>query len=383
MEWPGHPVGRQSLPDNNTHDLKYWLALLHSPRIGPATFARLRQHFTHMEHAFTCPASQLQDIGLEPVSINAIANPDWQAVDTDMQWLAQDKHFIITQKDPGYPPMLLESPAAPPLLFVMGNPQVLHEAQIAMVGSRNPTPVGQQTALEFSRHLSAAGLVITSGLAIGIDGCCHQGALDANGATIAVTGTGLDRIYPARNRDLAHAIIDNGAIVSEFPIGTPPRAENFPRRNRIISALSLGTLVIEAALRSGSLITAKHALEQGREVFAIPSSIHNPLSRGCHHLIKQGAKLVETAEDIISELKPMATDPENTSQVINIKEENDLLNDPDYQTLLNEMGFSPIAVDDLVRRSGLTAEEVSSMMLILELQGNVASSPGGCYIRVK
>jgi DNA processing protein len=372
------------LPITPAEDLKYWLALLRSPRIGPVSFSKLLQQFDQLEQVFSSPANQLRMCGLETASIDAILNPDWQGVDTDLEWLQQqDHHYIVTLRDPGYPQMLRESPAAPPLLFVMGHPQILNETQIAMVGSRNPTADGKQTALEFARHLSAAGLVITSGLAIGIDGICHQGALDADGITIAVTGTGLDRIYPARNRDLAHAITDKGAIISEFPIGTPARPENFPRRNRIISALSIGTLVVEAAIRSGSLITARHAMEQGREVFAIPGSIHNPLARGCHHLIQQGAKLVETAEDILSELWLQRPVAEDALQALNYKEEIEAVEDPDYQTVLTEMGFSPVPVDEIVLRTGLTAEEVSSMMLILELQGNVASSPGGCYIRVK
>ena len=372
------------MPDTSAEELKYWLALLRCPRIGPVSFNKLLQQFTPLKQVFYSPASRLRECGLEATSIDAIVNPDWQGVDADLEWLQQqDYHYILTLQDPRYPQMLRESPAAPPLLFVMGHPDTLTETQIAMVGSRNPTADGKQTALEFARHLSAAGLVITSGLAIGIDGICHQGALDADGITIAVTGTGLDRIYPARNRDLAHAIAEKGAIISEFPIGTPARPENFPRRNRIISALSLGTLVVEAAIRSGSLITARHALEQGREVFAIPGSIHNPLARGCHHLIQQGAKLVETVEDILSELRlqqPVAGDP---LQALNYKEEIEVVDDRDYHNVLGEMGFSPVAVDEIVLRTGLTAEEVSSMMLILELQGNVASSPGGCYIRVK
>ncbi len=365
-------------------ELKYWLALLRCPRIGPATFTKLLQHFGQLQAIYQSSTAQLHEAGLEQSSIEAILKPDWQGVDTDLDWLQQqDHHYIVTIEDTDYPQLLRESPAAPPLLFVLGNPQVLNETQIAMVGSRNPSADGKRTALEFARHLSAAGLAITSGLAIGIDGICHQGALDADGITVAVTGTGPDRVYPARHRDLAHTIIEKGAIVSEFPIGTQPRPENFPRRNRIISALSIGTLVVEAAIRSGSLITARHAMEQGREVFAIPGSIHNPLARGCHHLIQQGAKLVETAEDIISELRPQQSRPMDTSQVLNNKEENSPAIDPDYQTVLTEMGFSPVAVDEVVQRTGLTAEEVSSMMLILELQGNVASSPGGCYIRVK
>ncbi len=371
------------MPDHSRDDLKYWLALQHVPGIGPVTFEKIVTQLGEPQAVFDCNSSQLQALGLKQASIDAITKPDWHGVDTDLEWLQHAQHHIITQRDATYPQLLKQSPAAPPVLFVLGQLQVLDYPQIAIVGSRNPTPDGKQTALEFSRHLAAVGLTITSGMAIGIDGVCHQGALDAQGTTIAVTGTGLDRIYPARNRELAYAIVNQGAIVSEFPIGTPPRAENFPRRNRIISALSLGTLVIEAALKSGSLITARHALEQGREVFAIPGSIHNPLSRGCHHLIKQGAKLVETADDIISEFKPLVATPANYTQVTNNKEENNITGNPDYQHMLAEMGFSPVAVDDLVLRSGLTAEEVSSMMLILELQGNVASSPGGCYIRVK
>jgi DNA processing protein len=371
------------MPDTPDEDLKYWLALLRSPRIGPASFSKLLQRFDQLEEVFRSPAELLRKCGLEAVSVDAIHKPDWQGVDADLEWRQQQDHYIVTLRDPEYPPMLRESPAAPPLLFVLGHPETLHETQLAMVGSRNPTTDGKRIALEFARHLSAAGLVITSGLAIGIDGICHQGALDADGITIAVTGTGLDRIYPARNRDLAHAIREKGAIISEFPIGTPARPENFPRRNRIISALSIGTLVVEAAIRSGSLITARHALEQGREVFAIPGSIHNPLARGCHHLIQQGAKLVETAEDILGELRLQRPAPVDNLQALNNKEENKASDDPDYTTVLTEMGFSPVPVDEIVQRTGLTAEEVSSMMLILELQGNVASSPGGCYIRVK
>jgi len=371
------------MPDHSINDLKYWLALQHVPGIGPVTFEEIIAQVDEPEAVFNSSLSQLQALGLKQTSINAILSPDWHGVDADLEWLQHAQHHIITRRDSAYPQLLRESPAAPPVLYVLGQLEVLGYPQIAMVGSRNPTPGGKQTALEFSRHLAAAGLTITSGMAIGIDGVCHQGALDAKGTTIAVTGTGLDRIYPARNRELAYNIVMQGAIVSEFPVGTPPRPENFPRRNRIISALSLGTLVIEAALKSGSLITAQHALEQGREVFAIPGSIHSPLARGCHHLIKQGAKLVETAEDIISEFKPWASMPANFAQPTNIKEENDITAGAQYQQILAEMGYSPVPVDEVVRRSGLTAEEVSSMMLILELQGDVASSPGGCYIRVK
>jgi DNA processing protein len=245
-----------------------------------------------------------------------------------------------------------------------------------MVGSRNPTRTGQETARDFASTLSKVGMVITSGLAQGIDAVSHQGALEGGGQTIAVTGTGLDRVYPASNRELAHAIVDGGgALVSEFPPGTLPQASNFPRRNRIISGLSLGTLVVEAALRSGSLITARLASEQGREVFAIPGSIHNPLARGCHQLIRQGAKLVESAGDILEELAPqlhavLATEQAPAAEYVELL-------DQASQSLLACIGDEATPVDRLVERSGLTAESVSSMLLILELQGFVESAAGG------
>lgn len=366
-----------------TEDLNFWLALQQTPGIGPISFARLLDACEQPRSLFSFSASRLRELGLKPATIEAILNPDWSSIEADLRWLEQDHHHIITLQDNDYPALLRESAAAPPILYILGNKELLNQPQLAMVGSRNPTPAGRQTAEEFARHLATAGLTITSGMAIGIDGACHRGALDAGGKTVAVTGTGLDRIYPARHQQLAYEIVETGAIISEFPIGTPPRAENFPRRNRIISALSLGTLVIEAALRSGSLITARHALEQGREVFAIPGSIHNPLARGCHHLIRQGAQLVETADDIISALLPQYETPIFNSQMIDNSDNFNYEEDKDYQRILDEMGYSPASVNDLVKRSGLTAEEVSSMMLILELQGTVATSPGGCYIRVK
>jgi DNA processing protein len=270
----------------------------------------------------------------------------------------------------------------PPLLYVHGDPELLSSLQLAIVGSRNPSPAGTNNAYEFARHLGAAGLTITSGLALGVDAASHRGALDAAASTIAVTGTGLDRVYPARNKDLAHKIVTNGGVlVSEFPIGEAPQAGNFPRRNRIISGLSLGTLVVEAALRSGSLITAKYAMEQGREVFAIPGSIHNPLAKGCHALIQQGAKLVETAQDIVSELAPLANVSLQIEQVMASNEKNQPDLDKDYQKLLDVMGYDPCPIDELISRSGLTAEEVSSMLLILELQNYVQLEPGGQYTR--
>ena len=371
------------MPDAPTDHIKYWLALYHCKGIGPATFHTLLEHFHEPEAVFASTRSQLEACHLNEKCIQAILAPNWHGVDIDLEWSQVNQHTILTLHDDSYPRLLKECDSPPAVLYVMGNVDCLSEPQIAMVGSRNPSPTGKQNAVNFARHLSAAGLGITSGLAIGIDSVCHQGALDAKATTIAVTGTGLDRVYPAKNHDLAHKIMEQGALVSEFPIGTTVRPENFPRRNRIISGLSLGTLVVEAAIKSGSLITARIANEQGREVFAIPGSIHNPLARGCHQLIKQGAKLVETADDIISELTALASAQQEITQATNNKEKTGDTITHEYQQLLDGMGYDPLAIDELVVRSGLTAEEVSSMMLILELQGNVAPSPGGCFVRVK
>ncbi len=371
------------MPEPAKQGIRFWLALHRVQGVGPATFAKLLARYESPEAVLQCSPAELAHCGLKDFSIKSIRNPDWQGVDRDLQWSSGANHHILTWHEPGYPAMLLESPAPPPLLYINGNVDILSQHQVAMVGSRNPTPAGRGTAIDFSRHLAAAGLAITSGLAIGIDSACHQGALDAGGQTIAVTGTGPDRIYPGRNKNLACRIAETGAIVSEYPTGTSPRPENFPRRNRIISGLAMGTLVVEAASRSGSLITAQHALEQGREVFAIPGSIHNPLSRGCHKLIRQGAKLVETADDIISELHPLAAIYKDSTQVTNNKELNTANLDHGSLRILEEMGYSPVPIDEIISKSGLTAEEVSSMMLFLELQGSVASSPGGCFIRVK
>jgi DNA processing protein len=315
-------------------------------------------------------------------SIAALRQPDDQTIERDLEWQAKPGNRIMTCRDPGYPALLQEISDPPPLLYIHGNVEVLQEPQLAMVGSRNPTAAGRQTAIDFARHLAAAGLVITSGLALGIDAAGHQGALDAGAPTVAVTGTGLDRVYPAKNRDLAYQIAEAGALVSEFPPGTPPRAEHFPRRNRIISGLSLGTLVVEAAIRSGSLISARYALEQGREVFAIPGSIHNPLARGCHHLIRQGAKLVETAQDIMDELGALATALDFTATPAPDHDTQPQLSE-DYAQLLESIGFENTSIDMLVETTHLTPAEVSSMLLQLEMNGYIAASPGGFYNRLK
>jgi DNA processing protein len=323
-----------------------------------------------------------------PVSLpeavrKALAAIPWERVDEDLAWLAGDANHLVSQADPAYPGLLAGIPDAPLALFVHGDPAVLSLPQLAVVGSRNPSAGGVRTARDFARHLAGCGLAITSGLAVGVDAAAHEGALAAGGVTIAVTGTGLDRVYPARHHELAHRIAERGALVSEFPPGTPALPGNFPRRNRVISGLSVGTLVVEAALKSGSLITARLAAEQGREVFAIPGSIHNPLARGCHALIRQGAKLVETADDIAEELAslfgglsvaedaPAPLPPDQPSGI----------DDPEYRRLLDAMGHDPVTVDALVERTGFAAAAVSSMLLLLELQGHVSSVPGGLFTR--
>ncbi len=344
-------------------------------------YARLLERYGAPQPVFQAPRRELSELGLADPTLDYLAAPDWSAVERDLAWLADPDNHLLRLTDPGYPSLLREIHDPPPVLFVRGDPGHLTLPQLAVVGTRNPTPGGRETSREFAAHLAAAGLTITSGLALGVDGAAHQGALDAGGVSIAVLGTGPDRVYPAKHRELAHAIAAQGALVSEFCPGTVVQAEHFPRRNRIISGLSLGVLVVEAAVRSGSLITARQALEQGREVFAIPGSIHNPVARGCHALIRQGAKLVETAADILEELGALAAlaAPERpsappTAAVAEL--------DQDYRRLLDNLGHEPVSVDLLVERCGLTAEAVSSMLLILELQGYVSAAPGGLYSRL-
>jgi len=300
------------------------------------------------------------------------------AVDEN-EWLQQENHHLLRLGDDAYPELLAGIAGPPAQLHVVGDPELLHLPALAIVGSRNPTSGGARNAFEFARHLGATGFCIVSGLAQGIDAAAHRGALAAGAPTIAFLGHGIDRVYPACNRDLAHEIARRGALVSEFPLGTPPNRTLFPQRNRLISGISLGTIVVEAARRSGSLITARLAAEQGREVFAIPGSIHNPLSRGCHQLIRQGAKLVEAADDIVSELAPLVGHllEEMEAPMPSVESAADA--DEEYAKLLAALGHDPVDVDALVARSGLTIEQVSSMLLILELEGKIEKLSGGRY----
>jgi DNA processing protein len=307
---------------------------------------------------------------------------DPEPVVDENEWLQDENHHLIRLGDDAYPGLLAGIPGPASRLYVNGDPELLHLPALAIVGSRNPTTGGSRNAFDFARHLGATGFCIVSGLAQGIDAAAHRGALAADAPTVAFLGHGIDRVYPAGNRELARDIARRGALVSEFPLGTAPGRALFPQRNRLISGLSLGTLVVEAARRSGSLITARLAAEQGREVFAIPGSIHNPLSRGCHQLIREGAKLVEAADDIVAELAPLAghllqkiDESASSNRSPAGREESD----GEYVKLLEAIGHDPVSPDELVERSGLTIDQVSSMLLILELEGKIEKQSGGRY----
>jgi DNA processing protein len=360
---------------DKTRELYHWLLLNKTPGIGPVTFNGLRAAGISPRDTIEMAKAGQAIPQLSPQAIKAIRNADDNAIEQDLRWQEGTGNHIITLDDPEYPPLLLEIPDPPPLLYVHGNPWCLHNNQLAIVGSRNPSPAGEENAYAFASSLSLTGLCITSGLALGIDTASHKGALDSNNQTIAVIGTGLDRVYPARNKALAHLIAENGALVSEYPLGTRPLPGNFPRRNRIISGLSLGTLVIEAGISSGSLITARLAIDQGRDVFAIPGSIHNPLAKGCHHLIREGAKLVESANDILNELAHVLPNLNTPVKNTTSNTATDEI-DKEIKSLLDLVGFDPTSTDMLIKRSGLTAETVSSMLLVLELRGMVKSSSG-------
>ena len=362
-------------------ELLHWLVLLRTPGIGPIRFRALLSHFGSARQILTASPRELAACRLPRKSISALHQPDTDAAKRDLDWLHhRENHHILPISCADYPPQLREIADPPPLLFVTGHPSLLSAAQIAVVGSRNPSQSGLNNATQFAKHLNQMGLGITSGLAIGVDTAAHQGALQAEKTTIAVLGSGLKQLYPKRNRHLALEISQHGALVSELPPDTPARAESFPRRNRIISGLSLGTLVVEATPQSGSLITARLAAEQGREVFAIPGSIHSPTSRGCHSLIRQGAKLVDCTDDILEELPPLAT---AGAAVVSPPQQQTLSFDIDDNSLkiLNNMGQDPVAVDTLVEHSQLTPDEVSSILLSLELRGLVSTAPGGLYTR--
>ena len=353
-------------------DLAAWIELSLVPGLGGQKFRSLLSAFGLPGNVLNATRSQLCRVVPEALAANIIERNRSAEVEKALQWAAQPEHSVLTLADVEYPKQLLEIADPPALLYIAGSTKPLSSPALAVVGSRNATPQGLKNAQSFARAFSEAGLVIVSGLAIGVDSAAHSGGLEGRGSTIAVLGTGIDIVYPRRNGPLAEEILQRGALVSEFPLGTPPNAGNFPRRNRLISGLARGCLVVEATLDSGSLITARLAVEQGREVFAIPGSIHSPLSRGCHSLIKQGAKLVESAQDVLEELGMAGIAETRFPEPAAAGHD-----------LLDKMGFDPCDIDGLIARSGLTAENVSAILLQLELEGKVAGLPGGLYQRVR
>ena len=359
--------------------LASWLQLTLTPGLGAATIRELLKQLGLPEKILAAPRRELARL-VSPAALAALdSDTVARSVERSLAWLEKPGCALVTLADTAYPPLLLEIGDPPPLLYCRGRAELLARPALAIVGSRNASAQGTANAEQFARAFSAAGLTIISGLAQGIDAAAHRGGLASEGATIAVLGTGVDLAYPAANAALAEEIAERGLLVSEYPLGMKALAHNFPRRNRLISGLAQGCLVIEAALASGSLITARAAAEQGREVFAVPGSIHSPLSKGCHALIKSGAKLAESAEDVLSELASFRrTGFASTRVAATPRGEAPTENEP----LLACMGFDPVDVDSLCARAGLPAERVSAELLRLELGGRITALPGGLYQRL-
>ncbi|MCZ4304078.1 DNA-processing protein DprA [Zoogloeaceae bacterium G21618-S1] len=365
----------------SSHELADWLRLTLIPGIGGERQRRLLTAFGLPKAIFAARQSALAELIGDKLARALHDHDAAEAIAATLTWAEQPGNTLLTLADADYPQRLLELPDPPTLLYVKGDVRLLNRPGLAIVGARSATPQGESNAAAFAGALARSGLNIISGLALGIDAAAHAGALDADGATVAVIGTGADRMYPARNQALARRILERGAIVTEFPLGTQVAAHNFPRRNRIISGLAQGVLVVEAALNSGSLITARLASEQGREVFAIPGSIHSPQSKGCHRLIRDGAKLVETAEDILEEAvfsgyasmppTPLDTPAEPVAKT-----------DETSNRLLAALGHDPVSLDTLAARTGLTADALCAILLSLELDGHLARLPGGRFQRL-
>jgi DNA processing protein len=363
--------------DRAIDDVEAWLRFALAPKLGPAKQRRLLAAFGGPQEVLDAPAAEVTRVA-GPAAADALsAAADSALVSHTLSWLREADNHLLSLADTRYPRPLLEIADPPVLLFAKGRLDLLDHPAIAIVGSRQATPRGMQDAEAFAQTLSNVGLTIVSGLALGIDSAAHRGGLAGIGSSIAVVGTGLDKVYPARNRDLAHRLAAEGLLLSEFPLGTAPLAANFPRRNRVISGLVQGCLIVEAALPSGSLITARQALEQGREVFAIPGSIHSPVSKGCHWLIKQGAKLVETAEDVLEEIGLASASAEmrqgEHTPPLQMQE----------SAVLAAMSFAPVDVDTICERAGLTPDAASAILLKLELDGYVSRLPGGLLQRMR
>ena len=360
-------------------DVKAWLIISQTPGIGAVKIHRLLKQIGSPEAVLKAPTRNLRKAGLSGEAIAFLRTPPVDKINPSLAWASQENHFIRTFHCEQYPEKLKEIKDAPPLLYIKGNENLLKEPQIAVVGTRQPTPGGRANAQKFSRELAEAGLLINSGMASGIDTDAHNAALLCGSTTVAVIATGPDKIYPAKNKPLAESIAKQGVLVSEYPVGTEPARTNFPRRNRIISALSLGVVVIEAGLQSGALITARLAADQGKDVFALPGSIRNPKARGCHQLIQQGAKLVEKTEDILLELqlelkRCVQKSDESTQALANLSEVD--------TRILESMGYDPIDIDTLAERCGLPVQTVSVALLSLEVN-NYVGEDNGIYTRVQ
>lgn len=359
-----------------TDDIEDWLRLCLVPRIGPERQRRLLATFGTPGEIFAAGRRAIAEVVGDALAEALLASDNRAQIDAALAWSTLPGNILLTLADTTYPQALLQTPDPPCLLYVKGRVDLLNRLAIAVVGARNSSPQGTRDAESFARALSAAGICVISGLALGIDAAAHRGALGEAGGTIAVVGTGADRIYPAGNAALARQIAELGVTVSEFALGTPPVAHNFPRRNRLIAGLAQGVLVVEAAVESGSLITARLATELGREVLAIPGSIHSPLSRGCHKLIKEGAKLVESAQDVLEELRlpQPALAPEATRPASH--------DDPVHAKLLAQMAFDPVDADTLLTDSGLTPNALFAILITLELDGRIARLPGNRFQRI-
>ncbi|MDI9818504.1 MULTISPECIES: DNA-processing protein DprA [unclassified Legionella] len=353
----------------------YLIALNKIPSIGPRTTTKLLHHWPNLEVMFQLSVPELQQAGLSLKMAQAIKQFNLASIEADLSWQEASHHHLLTWEDPDYPLLLKEIYDPPPVLYAIGDIACLQQPTVAIVGSRKPSVSGSETAWRFASELALNQISIISGLALGIDAQAHGGCLNAQGKTVAVMGTGIDCIYPRQHRVLAEKIAQSGLLISEFPLKTPPTAGHFPRRNRIISGLSLAILVIEAAIKSGSLITARLALEQNRDVLAIPGSILNPQARGCHHLLQQGAKLVTSVQDVLDELgldRKQAIKNNNDNATLSLAS--------DDKNLVKCIGFEITTIDQILVRSRLTIGEVVSSLATLELQGIVKAVPGG-YMR--
>jgi len=367
-------------------DAVYWLRMHDIHGLGRQSIYQLLKTFGSAQAIFDASYSSLRKVVSDEIASQIKIDTMPESVQRTLQWLEEPDNHLLTLADEEYPRMLLQTADPPPVLFAKGRLDCLLQPAIAIVGSRNPTPQGEKNAFDFAETLAQFDLTVVSGLALGIDAAAHRGALAGKGYTIAVVGTGLDIVYPAKHRALAHEIVKQGLIVSEFALGVPSLPQNFAQRNRIISGLSVGCLVVEASLQSGSLITARFAAEQDREVFAIPGSIHAPQAKGCHLLIKQGAKLVDAVQDILDDLNSeyLAKIGLHALQKnLQITKKNPASENPTpYKALLDMMGFEPISMEQLLMHSGLTSEVLSSMLTALALENKIASLPGGRYQRI-